>query len=248
MSILYYPNRVYRAKVPAIDRVMDEREPIMATGSQNVFSTALNAIISMEDNWQLDSVALTFSNANSRSFNAYIRNGRKIVENLNDYLWIEVSGCGGPQRIIMNPGFYTGTQLATELQARLNANAAYIAAGVTFIVTYVAATGLYIIVPSAGTIRYLDVHTGQLLPLRDSIAGHLFGLNATSAFAANVTSDTTVFGLDAEVSFINQTNNTDVSYLHTDIHTMSVDQAVHLASNTGADVTVSYVVVYEDIV
>jgi len=246
MSILYYPNRVYRAKVPAIDRVMAEREPIMATGSQNVSSTALDAIISMEDNWQLDSVALTFSNANSRSFNAYIRNGRKIVENLNDYLWIEVSGCGGPQRIILNSGFYTGTQLATELQSRLNAN--YTAYGVTFTVTYVAATGLYIIIPSAGTIRYLDVHTGQLLPLRDSIAGHLFGLNATSNFAANVTSDTSVFGLDAEVAFISQTANTDLSYLHTDIHTMSVDQAVHLTSNTGSDVTVSYVVVYEDIV
>jgi hypothetical protein len=254
MSILYYPNRVYRAKVPAIDRVMAKRQPITAGGSQNVASTALSAVISNDTDWQVESIGWNFSNTASRDFNAYIMRGRKIVEHLNDYLWFQIN-TGAPQRIILTPDFYTGTELATELQTRLNAATlldgsvnGFSAAGITFTVTYNAATGRYLIVPSAGTVRYLNVNTRQGLTTRDSIAGHLFGLNADTALAANVSSDTVVFGLDTEVAFVSQTANDDLSYYHNDIHTLTVDQALHLTSNSGSDVTIDYVVDYESIV
>jgi len=248
MAIKYYPNRVYRAQAPAIDRVMAKRSPVSAMGSQNISATPLDVVVSSNDNWQLDSVEFAFSNNTaSRNFTAAIMNGRKVVENLNDYLWFSTPGLP-PQQIRLNPGFYTGTELATELNNQLDANPAYVAAGLTFTVTYDTATGLYVVTPSSGTIRYLDVNLAGSLPIRDSIAGHLIGLNVTTQFAANVTSDTAVMGLDTEIAFVNQTGNTDLSYLHTDMHTMIIDQAVHLTSNTGPAVTVSYVVVYENLV
>lgn len=247
MAIKYYPSRVYKGKVPAIDRVMAKKSPTLTTGAQNVASSALSAIISSNDNWQVDSVAFTFSNTNSRNFDAYIRNGRKIVENLNDYLWIQL-GTTPPQTITLSPGFYNGTQLAAELKSKLDAQTVFAAHSITFTVTYDAATGYFIITPSSGTIRYLNNNASQIMTIRDSIAGHLFGLNTTTALAANVTSDTAVFGLDSEVAFIHQTSSVATSYLHTDVHPLSIDQAVHLTSNAGSDVTITYSIVHEDII
>ena len=254
MSILYYPNRVYRAKVPAIDRVMAKRQPITSAGSQNVASTALSAVISNDSDWQVDSIGWSFSNTASRNFNAYIMRGRKIVEHLNDYLWFQTN-VASSQRIILTPGFYTGTELATELQTRLNAATlldgtvnGFNAAGITFTVTYTPATGKYLIAPDIATVRYLNVNTHQGLTTRDSIAGHLFGLNADTVLAANVSSDTTVFGLDSEAAIVSQTASDDLSYYHNDVHTLTLDQAIHLTSNSGSDVTIDYIVDYESIV
>jgi len=171
-------------------------------------------------------------------------NGRKVVENLNDSLWFQINGTN-PQSISLDVGFYTGTELATELQTQLNANADFTAKGVTFTVSYTPATGLYLITPSSGTIRYLDVNSAQMLSLRDSVAGHLFGLNADTSFGVTVTSDTAVFGLDTEASFISETASTVLEHYHDDIHSLTVDQAVHLVANT-AGVSIDYTVVYEE--
>ena len=254
MAIKYYPNRVYRAKAPAIDRVMAKRQPLSTSGTQNIAGVALDVVVSNNDAWQVDSIGWTFSNATTRNFSAAIMNGRQIFQNLNDYLWFS-SNITAPQRIILTPGFYTGTELATELQTRLNAATlldgstnAFNTAGLTFTVAYDAVTGLYDIGVTGATIQYMDVNTHQTLPLRDSIAGHLFGLNTTSNVASNVSSDTTVYGLDSETAIVSQSTNSDLTYLHNDIHIMTVDQALHLASNAGANVALTYVVDYEAIV
>lgn len=253
MAIKYYPNRVYRAKAPAIDRVMAQRQPLTITGTQNI-STALDVVVSNNDNWQVDSIGWQFSNATARNFSATIMNGRQIVQNLNDYLWFSTTATA-PQRIILTPGFYSGTELATELQTRLNATTlldgttnAFNTAGLTFTVAYNATTGLYDIGVTPGTVQYLDVNTHQTLSMRDSIAGHLFGLNTTTSLMSNVGSDTTVYGLDSEIAIVSQVANSDLTYLHNDFHTMSVDQALHLTSNAGANVALTYVVDYEAIV
>ena len=247
MAIIYYPNRIYKGKVPAIDRVMAIRKPASLIGSANVSATALDVVLGNDSNWQVNSIEWSFSNANSRTFDAYIMGGRRVVEDLNDYLWFQMVGTH-PQRITLTPGFYTGTELATELETRLEANAAFTALGVTFTVTYNAITGIFTITPSSGTIRYWNYNSKQYFMWADSIAGHLFGLTADTAFASNVASDTTVFGLNNEVPVVALSNNTSLTYLHNDIHTMTVDQAIHLTSNSGSDVTVDYVVNYETIV
>lgn len=254
MAIIYYPNRVYKGKVPAIDRVMAKRKPTSTIGAANVSAAALDVVVSSNEDWQVNSIGWTFSNANPRNFSAYIMGGRQVVEHLNDSLWLQISSTL-PQPIALTPGFYTGTELATELQTRLNAATlldgstnAFNTMGITFTVVYVAATGLYTITPASGTVRYLNVNTAAVITIRDSIAGHLFGFNTTTAFAASITSDTAVFGLDSEVAFVDQAANDDLTYYHNDFHIMTVDQAVHLTSNSGSDVTLGYVVNYETIV
>lgn len=245
MPIVYYPNRVYRAKEPAIDRVMSKMKPVLVSGSQNTASTALDTTISNDKSWQINSIALTFSDTTERTFTASIVNGIKIVEDLNDYLWFQITS-SAPQRIILDAGFYTGTELAAELKSKLDANTAFSALSITFTVAYSATTGIFTITPSSGQIKYLNV-ARQTLPIRDSIAGHLFGLNTTTDFAANVASDTAIYGLNSEIAILTEANNSSTSYFHEYIHTLTLDQAINISSNVGANVTVGYVVNYENI-
>lgn len=248
MSIINFPNRPIRNKPPAIDRVLAKRNVLTTMGSQNVFSTALDVDVSCNDAWLVDSIGWSFNNANSRTFSAFIANGRKVVADLNDYLWIWALNLY-PQRIILNAGFYTGTELATELQRALNANPDFIRNSLTFTVSYTSGTGLYLITPSSGTLKYLQSFQSAPNAFRDSIAGPLFGFTAsTASFSATLTSNTTVFGLDSEVAIVSQTGSTATSYSHVGPETLGVDQALHLTSNAGADVTLTYTIAYEELV
>jgi len=247
MAIKYYPNRVYKGKIPAIDREMAKRAPITVTGGQNINASAIDEYISTNDNWQIDSISFQFSNVTARNYSVKIANGRRVVTNLNDYLWFLVPTTLW-QRIILDEGFYTGTQLAAELQSKMNANTAYTAAGITFTVAYDNITGLFTITPSSGTIQYLDVNTTQTIRTRDSIAGHLFGFTQDTSFAASISNDTTVKGLDTEAAIINETADILIEVYHDDLHTLSIDQALHIETNSGVDVNVNYAVVYEELV
>jgi len=248
MAIINYPNRIYKTKVPAIDRELARRTPITVSGGANILATPIDEIITANSDWNLDSVAFTFSNANLKNYSIAVRNGRRVVTNYNDYLWFQMDG-KFPQMITLDDGFYTGTELATELQAQMDANTSYVADGVTFTVAYDATTGLFTITPSSGTIKYLNVNVRQTLRTRDSIAGHLFGFNVTTAaYGASITSDTEVFGLDAEAPIISEIASADTDRYHDDIHTLSIDQAIRIATNSGVNTRVDWTVVYEIIV
>ena len=189
-----------------------------------------------------------FNNVASKDYSAHIANGIKIVAELNDYLWIQ-SNLAPAQRVILDPGFYTGTEMAAHLKAKLDAMPAFAAVPVTFTVTYTAATGIFLITPSAGTIKYLSVNTTQPRSIKDSIAGHLFGLTTTTSdFAANISSDTAVYGLDSEYTIVSETDSSSTSYVHSGLEVLTMDQALHLASNSDASVTTNYIVTYEEIV
>ena len=247
MSIVYYPNRIYKGKVPAIDRAMAKRSPRIVQGGQDLSSEDIDVIISSDDDWQLNSIGWSFSATTARDFSASIKQGRKVVENINDSLWFHTPTTM-PQNIHLDDGFYTGTELAAELQSKMDASPAYIADGVTFTAVYDSATGLFTVTPSKGAIRYLNVNTQQRFFTKDSIAGHLFGFNVDGSFAATAVSDTEVYGLDSEVYIVNQDADASVSYSYNQLHTLSVDQAVHLESSSAGAVTVNYVVNYEEIV
>jgi len=247
MAIKYYPNRVYKKFVPAIDRELAKREPQIQRGLMDINAAPLDVVISANDDWQLDSITFTFNNANARDFSASVIGGRKVVANLNDSLWFQIDTTL-PQNIHLEPNFYTGTQLATHLQARLNANADFGAQGITFTVAYDATTGLYTISPSSGTLRYLDVNAAQTLSTRDSIAGHLFGFNADTAFAASIVSDTPVFGLDTSAPIINESASVLTAYRDDTIHILELDEAIRLQSNSGVNVVINWAVAWEEIV
>jgi WD40 repeat protein len=255
MAIKYYPGRTYKRadKLPLADRQRVKRLPQKTSGRQDISNTInpLDVVISANDDWQLDSILFHFSAATSRDFAIKIMNGRKVVTNLNDFLWFQI-GNGDPQKITLDSGFYTGTQLATELQTQLDANTVFVAAGVTFTVAYSSTTGFFTITPSSGTIKYWDVNTRKVLTDRDSIAGHLFGLTSTTTSAASVTSDTAVFGLNEETILIDSTVTTALKtvldYVLNDIHTLSVDQAIHLTSTSGIVLVIDYSVIYEELI
>lgn len=272
MSIIYFPNRVYKGKVPAIDRVMAKRNPESVTGSANTASAALDVTIHSDDNWMIDSISFVFSNANPRNFGAFIKNGRSVVDELNNYLWFYVDG-SGIQKITLTSGFYTGAELATELQTQLNTNTVYAAAGVVFTVVYSATSGTFTVTTNGPNIGYLNKNKQKDFMSCDSIAGHLFGFTQTTqeitltaaalpagctapankimnipALSDNVSSDTLVFGLNDEMAIINVTDSSATSYYHNTLHVLTMDQAIHLTSNVGVDVTTGYIVNFEAIV
>jgi hypothetical protein len=245
MAIKYFPNSNYR-RAAAIDRVMAKRTVRLVRGSANVASTALDAYISANSDWQINSIKFTFNNSSGRNYSADIASGLKVITGVNDTLWFQTTTTLW-QRITLSEGFYTGTALATQLQTKLNANTVYAAAGLTFTVAYSTTTGLFTITPSSGTMRYLQLNTTQPLPIRDSTGGHLLGLNADTAFAATVVSDTAQYGLDNEAWVIDETGSTVTEHFNDDIHILSVDQALHLTTNV-APTIITYEVCYEEIV
>lgn len=245
MAIKYFPNSNYR-KAAAIDRVMAKRTVRLVRGSTNVAASALDVYISANSDWQVNSIRFNFSNTATRNYSVDVASGVKVVEGVNDSLWFQTQTTLW-QKIVLSPAFYTGATLAAELQTKLNANAAFTAAALTFTVVYDGDTGLFIITPSSGTIKYIQLNTAQPLPIRDSTGGHLLGLNTTTAFAANVTSDVSQFGLNNEAWVIDETASAVTEHFNDDIHILAIDQALHLVSNT-ANTTVTYEVSYEEIV
>jgi len=248
MSTISNPERAFnRASIPAIERqTFNGRRSI--EGGANIASSALDVTISSERNWQLDTIEFGFSDA-SRDYDVNIVAGRKIVTHYNDYLWFEIDGITA-QRIILDAGFYNGTELAAELEAQLDANTAFAAASITFTVAY--ASPSFTITPSSGTIRYIDRNNTQVGNIRQSIAGPLFGLTATSSLAASVTSDTPVAGLGNSISEIVNVGNSATNYLLvTDDASgnrgpYTMDQALVLSSNT-APTDLTYKVNYTEI-
>jgi len=242
MAIKYYPNRSQRGSISAIEQQMRRGVKYVASGGGNIASTALTDVISPERDWTMQSILFNFSGATSRDFSVTAKNGRRVVEKFNDYLWFHVEGTN-PQRITLSPGFYTGTELAAELQTQLDANAAYVTAGITFTVTYSNATGTFEVTPSSSTIKYLDVNTQQTIQIKDSIAGHLFGLNATSVFASSAASDTNVAGLDDTTGIVSETGSSVLTYYSDTARSLTVDQALAINTST-ATIDVTYTMAY----
>lgn len=250
MAIKYFPNRIYKKNDAAIDRVIAKRHVYTVSGYQDITADGLDTTINPDpgSDWQIDFIKLNFSNATPRNYTVKIANGRKVVSNLNDFLWFQTQNPSTIwQKITLSEGFYTGSELATELQTKLNANTAFSAIGTTFTVTYTAATGLFTVTPSAGTIKYIYHKVDFPLPDQYSIGGHLFGFDADAGFAAAISSSTPVFGLDDEAWIIDQTGSIVTEHYNDDLHILSIDQSVRIETNT-AGTAISYAVGYEAIV
>jgi len=243
MAIVNYPERIYKTTLPAIDVAIGRSKTYNYHYSQNLTSSGVSEELFANRNWKINTIIFTFSGATARDFSASIANGRCVVENYNDFLWIQ-SSLTVWQKIVLTPGFYNGNQLASHLQTLLDANAAFLSAGITFSVTYSATTGLFTITPSTGQIRYINRNLSQVLGQRDSIGGHLFGHTADTSFGATVVSDTSAAGLTVVAPIISQTGNTDTSYIYTTPTNMSIDQRLQFSSGSAA-VTLSVDVNYQ---
>ena len=249
MSIVSYPEREFnRASISNVDRNIFKGEKY-AEGGADITLAALDETISPDRLWKLNSIEMGFNGA-VRDYDADIIAGRKVLTHYNDSIWFEVDGYVA-QRIILDEGFYTGTTLATELQNQLDANSVFNAAGITFTVTY-AAAGTFTIVPSAGTIRYINSNNTQPGNIRPSTAGSLFGLTTDTSLAANVVSDTNIPGLGNSVlNLFNVADAANNYLLVTDDSSanrgpFTIDQALNITTNTAAT-TLTYKVSYEEL-
>jgi len=237
MAIKYFPNRLEHNRLGSnIDRTRALRNPLMSMSHSNCASVATSFIVSQDYGWMVDNITLKYSNNTaSRTYALNIKNGRKVVSKMNNDLWF-TGNTVAPQRIILASGFYTGTQLAAELKSKLDANTRFTDDGYTpFAVAYDNVVGTFTVTPNAGTIRYLSVNTQAVLNIRDSIAGHLFGFEATTTnSSASVTSDTVHPGLDNEIAFFSEAAATTQDVFYDDLVTMSIDQAVEVQIDQAA--------------
>jgi hypothetical protein len=245
MPIPYFTNRTPK-KPHAIDRVLAQREVSVKSASASVTSSAISDYIYNNTDWQIDSISLNFSAATSRSYSVSVANGATIVSGRNDFLFIEASGLGRRQ-IFLTPGFYTGVRLATLLQNALNADTVFSGAGRTFTVVYSSTLGTFTITPNSGTIRYVDFDNTQPLPLKQSIAGYIYGLTANTSYTSSIASNSNVYGLNNEAWIIDATGSTVTEHYHDDIHVLSVNQAIHVESNTASGLIISYQIAYENL-
>jgi hypothetical protein len=245
MAIKLYPNRVFRSLPTPVDAITHKETVKQFKGVKDTTAAGISDVITPKKDWKVVGIKFTFSSGTSSDYSASIIGGRSVILNLNDFLFFQTERTM-PQKITLDEAFYTGTELAAHLKTKMDANAAFTALGLTFTVSYAAGTGLYSITPNSGNLKYLELNEFATISDRYSIAGHLFGLNANTAFTTPVTSDTAVPGLDAEVAVIDQTSATVLSHYNSDPHYLSIDEAVKIETDiTG--ITVNYSVDYQEL-
>ena len=243
MAIKLYPNRVFRSLPTPVDALMHKETVKQLRGVADITSVAMEAVVTPYRDWKVVGIKLTFSGATSRNYTVSVVGGRSVLANLNDFLFFQTERTI-VQKITLDPGFYTGTELAAHLKSKMDANSAFNALGITFTVAYGSGTGNFSITPSSGNLKYIEYNTSGSLPDQYSIAGHLFGFNANTSFASVLTSDTSVAGLNSESAIITEVANTDLSHYVSDIHYLSLDEAIKVETNT-ASVEVTYCVDYQ---
>jgi hypothetical protein len=244
MSINFYPDSVVKMRTHVVDKLQKPDVLYSFRGMQDITATPLNVTCWSPRSWEIRRVSLHFSNAVAKTYLGAIAIDAGVVTGKNDTIWFRPNTTGS-QNIVLNQGVYTGTTLAAELKARLDANAAFVAQGATpFTVSYAASTGLFTITANGGkTFSYDNVNV--TVPMnRNSRAGNLFGLTADVGPAASITSDTPVMGLGQLTGYIVGSASTDTDIVATDVVSMTVDNAFVLTANTVA-ATVAYEVVYK---
>jgi hypothetical protein len=219
--------------------------PSLATGEQDCTSTAMDVIVgddialsSYEAKWRVDYIRLLFSNSTARDYSVNIKNGRRVVAGLNDTFYVEINDGTLPQSVILSPGFYTGTELAVELESQLNNIPAYDGLGRIFGVTYSELLESF-------TIESLWAPGDLMRYVNDgSTAGYAFGFTAISTWASNAVSDTDCPRLDQEFVAFSGTGSTDLEHYNDDVHVLSFDQVIRIQSSVAA-LTASYEVSYD---
>lgn len=239
MAIKYFPNRAQIASKHAIEQNIIHPKQVFRVGG-DITSAGLDEILSpIDGDWRVSSIAFSFGSATSRDYSLGIQNGRKVVSKYNDFLWIQTTNSLW-QKITLDKGFYTGTELAAHLKTKLDENEQFDDLGVTFTVDYDNASGIFTITPSATQIKYIQEYKRLKVSDQNSIAGHLFGFNENTGFENEISSDTSVPGLDDLSYIIRQLGSTATSHYHDDIHELSIDHAVRISTSAAAlDATVT---------
>jgi len=238
MPIKYYPNELQKKLRHPIDILMAR-----GSGTQTVSEWSFDledgeqtALLSFPSAWNIKSLSFHCEGSVKKRLAFSIVSGRQVVTGLNDRLWF--SG----QEIILRPGFYDGDGLATEVAARLTANAAFVAASMTpFVVTYdaVAPNGFSVAPSAPNTILFSIENPGASVRI-NSTAGPLIGFEANMAAAAVLSSNVPVPGVGGETVWLSYDDTTVTNFVSNDNIPMDVDSALKILVDAGSGESESF--------
>jgi len=249
MPIIYYQDSKIKRYCSPVEKIQKRKTILTSTGHTDLTVSGLNYTLSYpSDNWVVHEVLMHFSAATARAYSVNKVIGRGIITNLNDLLWIRCNGAP-TQSIYLDQGFYDGTTLSAQIKAKLDANTAFIAAGVApFTVTYSITTGKFTIATTAGNVQFLNTNTAIGVN-RNSTAGIVIGFTADSSFAASIVGDTAVGALGSLVPIDAEAASTDLNTI-VNVDTLApifnVDTGLNLTIGT-VGITVDYQITYEEI-
>jgi len=242
MPIINYANRVNPTKV-RIDQQKPLRKKTISDGG-DINGGSISRVF-QNGTWNVTNINVNFDSTAVKDFKIGIANGITVVQDRNDYLWIKlidesIKFATFHKKIILSPGFYSGSELASELQAKLND--AFSDYAITFTGLYNATTGLFSIEASSAKIAYLHINPVMPHTKKDSIGGILFGLTENNVPDTILVSDTPFFGLNS-ISYISNEEATDAtSYINNDTFKLSLDQALVFEGNGAESIIMTYTI------
>ena len=250
MPITYYPNSRIKKPYNPIDKQQKKKTILSETNKVDLTASGMNYTLwHPSDKWVVHEILMHFGATTARNYSVNKVIGRGIISSLNDSLYFQTSGSPA-QRIILSQGFYTGSQLASELKTQMDGNQAFIDAGATpFTITYNGTTGKFTIVAAGlSQIQYFVLNVAVNVN-KDSTASEVIGFNADSAMANTLVGDTAVFGLGDNIPINAETGSTDLNTI-VNMDSLSpnfdVDGALNIIISVTKDTTVDYKITYEE--
>jgi hypothetical protein len=245
MPIEFFPNDEVKRKKHVVEKLQEPVVLYSVFDSASLAVAPLVATMWFPVSWDVNRVTLHWTTAVAKDFAISVVRGRGIVKGKNDRLFFKVDGVN-EQEILLTQGFYTGATLATEIKARLDANATFVGIGAApFTVTYAPVTGLFSIAANgAMPLEYFRKAVSLRRLDNWSSAGSVVGLTADTGLLASVVSDTAVKNLGVVSDYVSGTASTSQNVFATDVVAMSVDDALRVNMGIAAGTTGDYEAVY----
>ena len=241
MGVEYFPESTVKRLRPVAEQQQQPSYALSFRGTNDLTSSGMDERSWTPSGWVISRINLTLDSALAKDYAINIMQGRGIVTGKNDRLYFKIDRY--PQQpLILDQGFYTGTELAAHLKSKLDADAV-LGTLSPYTVTYSASTGLFTIAPASGEIQYFNVNGTVPVMRGRSTAGAQFGLTADLAKASSLTGSSAVLGLDASTEFLGDTASTITDIVSTSEIVMTVDNALQVTVSTLA-ATANYEIVY----
>lgn len=246
MPIIYYQDSKFKKTVNPVERLLKSTPIQSETFTQDLTASGLNYVMWRTYSWELKEALFKFSGATGKDYSINKLVGRGIITNLNDSLWIGVTG-SSTQRIILDQGFYTDVTLASQIKSKMDANQVFIDAGATPFTVGYASNKIKITAAGSAEISYLYENTTVGVN-RHSTAGVVIGFMSDKALANSIESDTLVPMLGQKIVITSATGDTTTDMVVHELNPawhFDIDQAFSFDVSTVA-LTVDGNVIFQE--
>jgi hypothetical protein len=243
MGVEYFPESTTKRLRPVAEQQQQPSYALSFRGTNDLTASGMDEREWTPSGWVISRINLTLDSAGAKDYSINIMHGRGIVTGKNDRLFFKIDGY--PQQpIILDQGFYIGTELAAHLKSKLDADSVLGTFG-PYAVTYDKPTGLFTIetADAGNTIKYFYINETVPAMRGRSTAGAQLGFTEDSAKSDSITSDTAVLGLDSATEFLGDTASIATDIVSTSEIVMTVDNALQITVSTLASIA-NYEVVY----